>query len=118
MARLACRPPALKLPEAGDVPTIVIWTKSEAGPAMIVRVLALLLCATIPATAQDAPRASDSSNVPQRRHSIGSSLFLLGNLAQRDPPHFFLLNYGYEMTRRSVVFAEAITWTYYEPLGT
>ena len=42
----------------------------------------------------------------------------LGNLAQRDPPHFFLLNYGYEMTRRSVVFAEAITWTYYEPLGT
>jgi hypothetical protein len=53
-----------------------------------------------------------------RRHSIGSSLFLLGNLAPGDPPNYFQLNYGYHLTRKEVVLAEAITWTYYEPLGT
>lgn len=33
-----------------------------------------------------------------RRHSIGSSLFLLGNLAPGDPVYFFQLNYGYRLT--------------------
>ncbi len=53
-----------------------------------------------------------------KRHAIGSSLFLLGNLAPGDPVYFFLLNYGYQLTPKDVIFAEAITWTYYEPLGT
>ena len=52
-----------------------------------------------------------------RRHSIGTTLFLFGNLLPGDPPHFFLLNYGYQITRKNSIFAEAITWTYYEPLG-
>lgn len=54
----------------------------------------------------------------EKRHAIGSSLFLLGNLAPGDPVYFFQLNYGYQLTRQDVIFAEAITWTYYEPLGT
>ncbi len=53
-----------------------------------------------------------------KRHAIGSSLFLLGNLAPGDCPYFFLVNYGYQLTPKDVIFAEAITWTYYEPLGT
>lgn len=51
-----------------------------------------------------------------RRHAIGSSLFLLGNLG--DSVNFIQLNYGYQLTRKDIITAEAITWTYYEPLGT
>ena len=51
-----------------------------------------------------------------RRHSVGSSLFLLGNLG--DSVNFFQLNYGYRLTQKDNFIVEAITWTYYEPLGT
>ena len=53
-----------------------------------------------------------------RRHSIGSSLFLLGNFGSGDPVYFFQLNYGYRVTPKDNLLCEAITWTYYEPLGT
>jgi len=53
-----------------------------------------------------------------RRHSIGSTLFLLGNLVPGDPPHFFQLNYGYKLTPKDNIIVEAITWTVYEPIGT
>jgi hypothetical protein len=53
-----------------------------------------------------------------RPHSIGSSLFLLGNFAPGDPVYFFQLNYGYQLTQKDFIIVEAITWTYYEPLGT
>jgi hypothetical protein len=51
-----------------------------------------------------------------KRHAIGSSLFLLGNIG--DSVSFFQLNYGYRLTQRDNLIVEAITWTYYEPLGT
>jgi len=51
-----------------------------------------------------------------RRHTLGSSLFLLGNIG--DSVRFFQLNYGYQLTRKDNIIAEAICWTYYEPLGT
>jgi hypothetical protein len=56
-----------------------------------------------------------------RRHSIGSSLFLLGNFLPGDPPYpvyYGQLNYGYQLTRKDFILVEAKTWTYYEPLGT
>ena len=53
-----------------------------------------------------------------QRHFIGSSLFLLGNFGPGDPVCFFQLSYGYQLTQRDFIIAEAITWTYYEPLGT
>ncbi len=53
-----------------------------------------------------------------RRHSIGSSVFLLGNLAPGDPPNYFQLNYGYQLSQKDIVIVEAIAWTYYDPLGT
>ncbi len=52
------------------------------------------------------------------QHSIGSTLFLLGNFAPGDPPYFFQLNYGYQFAPEKIIIFEAITWTYYEPLGT
>ncbi|HAH24106.1 MAG TPA: hypothetical protein DCL77_10175 [Prolixibacteraceae bacterium] len=52
------------------------------------------------------------------RNSIGSSLFLLGNFASGDPVYFFQLNYGHQLTLKENLIVEAITWTYYEPLGT
>jgi hypothetical protein len=52
------------------------------------------------------------------RHATGSSFFLLGNFGPGDPVCFFQLNYGYLLTRKDNIIAEAITWTYYEPLGT
>jgi hypothetical protein len=51
-----------------------------------------------------------------RRCSIGSTLFLLGNI--EDSVSFFQLNYGYRLTPKDNIIVEAITWTYYEPLGT
>jgi hypothetical protein len=52
------------------------------------------------------------------RHAAGSSFFLLGNFGPGDPVCFFQLNYGYRLTRKDNIITEAITWTYYEPLGT
>ncbi|MBM3277218.1 MAG: hypothetical protein FJY95_03945 [Candidatus Handelsmanbacteria bacterium] len=81
-------------------------------------ILAMLLAAArCPALADSAPRANAGSN-GERNHHLGSTLFLLGNLAPGDSPYFFQLNYGYHFTPRDVVTTEAITWTYYEPLGT
>lgn len=51
-----------------------------------------------------------------KRHSVGSSLFLLGNIG--DSVRFIQLNYGYRLTQKDNIIVEAITWTYYEPLGT
>jgi len=51
-----------------------------------------------------------------KRHSIGSTLFLLGNIG--DSVRFMQLNYGYRLTPKDNLIVEAITWTYYEPLGT
>ncbi len=51
------------------------------------------------------------------RHSIGSSLFLLGNLDTEEPPLYLQFNYGYNLTSKDVIIAEAITWAYYHPLG-
>jgi hypothetical protein len=51
-----------------------------------------------------------------KRHSIGSTLFLLGNIG--DSVRFIQLNYGYRLTPKDNIIVEAITWTYYEPLGT
>ena len=49
-------------------------------------------------------------------HSVGSSLLLLGNIG--DSVRFMQLNYGYRLSPKDNIIVEAITWTYYEPLGT
>jgi hypothetical protein len=60
--------------------------------------------------------AQDIGDAP-RRHSLGSSGFVLANVLLTDPPDFYQLNYGYRLTRRDVISVEAITWKYDAPLG-
>jgi hypothetical protein len=59
---------------------------------------------------------TENTEADFKRHSIGSSLFLLGNIG--DSVNFMQLNYGYRLTPKDNFIVEAFTWTYYEPLGT
>ena len=52
-----------------------------------------------------------------RKHFIGSTLFMLGNLAPTNPPGFIQLNLGYRITGKDVVSLELITWKHAWPLG-
>jgi hypothetical protein len=48
---------------------------------------------------------------------VGSTLFLLGNLAPTNPPDFVQLNIGYRITGRDVITLEPKTWKYAWPNG-
>lgn len=64
--------------------------------------------------------ASNTSyaEVAGSRWFIGSSAFMLANLDHTDePPHFYQLNLGYQLSQKDVLSLELITWTYYAPLG-
>ncbi|MFC2121302.1 hypothetical protein ACFLTI_06890 [Bacteroidota bacterium] len=52
-----------------------------------------------------------------KRHSIGGSLFMIMNFFP-DPAAFYQINYGYRLTPKDAIIAQAKTWTYYEPIGT
>jgi hypothetical protein len=52
-----------------------------------------------------------------RKHFIGSTMFMLGNLAPKNRPDFVQLNYGYRITGKDVVSLELKTWKYAWPLG-
>lgn len=58
--------------------------------------------------------AQDSTS---KRWYVGSTLFLVGNLATVNSPEFFQLNVGYRLTDKDVVSLELITWKYAWPLG-
>lgn len=77
-------------------------------------VLALVLASTTQLYAQE---TNSSFPKNESRHSIGSSVFLLGNLDTEEPPLYFQLNYGYKLTSKDILVVEAITWAYYGPLG-
>jgi len=51
------------------------------------------------------------------KHSLGSSLFMLGNFLE-DSPDYILLTYGYQLTKKDRIFVEFNSWRYSEPLGT
>ena len=59
---------------------------------------------------------TENTEADFKRHSIGSTLFLLGNIG--DSVRFMQFNYGYRLTPKDNLIVEAFTWTYYEPLGT
>jgi hypothetical protein len=52
-----------------------------------------------------------------RKHFIGSTLFMLGNLSSVNRPDFVQLNYGYRITGKDVITLELRTWKYAWPLG-
>lgn len=66
-------------------------------------------------TKDPVPVKKDNQDLTMR-HSAGSSLLILGNVG--DSVNFMQLNYGYRLSQKENIIVEAITWTYYEPLGT
>jgi hypothetical protein len=52
-----------------------------------------------------------------KRWFVGSSMFLLGNLAPTNPPNFAQLNLGYRITGKDVITLEPKTWKYAWPNG-
>ncbi len=83
------------------------------------RLLLAALCATsvhlASARTISAQSATDADSA-FRRHFVGSSAFMLFNLAP-DPPSFYQFNYGYRLSKKDAVSLEAITWRYNAPLG-
>lgn len=75
-------------------------------------VLFLLFAGISPMTAQYA--AKDRHH---KKFFIGSTLFMLGNLAPENKPDFVQLNLGYRLTQRDAVSLELKTWKYAWPLG-
>lgn len=52
-----------------------------------------------------------------KRWFIGSTIFLLGNLATTNPPDFVQLNIGYRISGKDVITLEPKTWKYAWPNG-
>lgn len=52
-----------------------------------------------------------------KRWFVGSTLFLLGNLATTNPPEFVQFNIGYRITGKDVITLEPKTWKYAWPNG-
>lgn len=52
-----------------------------------------------------------------RKFFVGSTLFMLGNLAPKNKPDFVQLNLGYRITGKDVVSLELKTWKYAWSLG-
>jgi len=59
---------------------------------------------------------TDEGDGKAKKHFIGSTAFMLANLAP-DSPNYYQLNYGYRLTPKDVISVEAITWEYTGPLG-
>lgn len=63
------------------------------------------------------PIGESEKDPAYKKYFVGSSLFMLGNLATRNKPDFVQLNFGYRITTKDVVSIELITWKYAWPLG-
>jgi hypothetical protein len=72
----------------------------------------LMMLSTLQLKAQYAK--TDSTH---KRWFIGSTMFLLGNLASTNPPNFAQINIGYRITRKDVITLEPKTWKYAWPNG-
>lgn len=59
------------------------------------------------------------AEVQGSRFFVGTSAFMLFNLDRKTdyPPHFYQLNFGYQLTPKDVISLEFITWRYYAPLA-
>ncbi len=52
------------------------------------------------------------------RYFVGTSAFMLLNLAGlEEPPLFYQLNFGYQLSPKDTLSVEFKTWRYYAPLG-
>jgi len=74
--------------------------------------LALMLAGSLHTNAQ---YARNDSNY--KRWFVGSTFFLLGNLATTNSPDFVQLNIGFRITGKDVITIEPKTWKYAWPNG-
>ncbi len=74
--------------------------------------LALVLASSLQVNAQYAKQDST-----YKKYFVGSTLFMLGNLAPVNRPDFIQLNLGYRITGKDVISLELITWKSAWPLG-
>ncbi len=59
----------------------------------------------------------NQSDSTYKKHFIGSTLFVLGNLSPTNRPDFAQINFGYRITGKDNVSLELKTWKYAWPLG-
>ena len=90
--------------------------KLKSALSILIFILSITLAFSQDFAQTDSVSAQIEKQDLNRRHFIGSSLFVLGNFLP-ESPSFYQLNYGYQLTRKDVIIVEAITWTYPEPLG-
>ncbi|WP_109699038.1 hypothetical protein [Chitinophaga deserti] len=74
--------------------------------------LALMMTSSLQLNAQYAKQVST-----YKRWFVGSTMFLLGNLASTNSPDFVQLNVGYRITGKDVITLEPKTWKYAWPNG-
>ena len=53
----------------------------------------------------------------ERKHFIGSQVFMIFTPIFNPSPEYYQLNYGYRFSSKDEISIEAITWTYQGPLG-
>lgn len=53
----------------------------------------------------------------ERKHFVGSQLFMIFTPLLDPSPEYYQLNYGYRFSSKDELSVEAITWTYQGPLG-
>jgi hypothetical protein len=82
---------------------------------LIALIAFLILVASAAGARAQTPDAASSAAQP---YYVGTSVFMVMNLASDDePPHFFQMNVGYQLTPQDRLSVQAITWRYYHPLG-
>ncbi|HAA16602.1 MAG TPA: hypothetical protein DCE41_34790 [Cytophagales bacterium] len=83
---------------------------------MQIKKLAFILVALITLPWASQAQYADTGD-DYRKYFIGSTFFMLGNLAPSNPPDFVQLNLGYRLTPKDVVSVELKTWKYAWSLG-
>jgi len=53
--------------------------------------------------------SADESRFPLKRNSIGTSLYLMGNLMFKEPVYDLHFNYGYQLTPKDALIVEGFT---------
>ncbi len=76
-----------------------------------------LLMAVLVSHAPLASAQSAGPAPPHRRWFVGSSLFMVANVATDDPPSFYQMNVGRWLSPRDTLSVEVLTWRYTHPLG-
>lgn len=62
-------------------------------------------------------QTTSSQDSTYKKYFIGSTFFILGNLAPTNRPDFIQLNFGYRISPKDIVSIEAKTWKYAWSLG-